>query len=63
MKMLKDAELWYNESSKAVERIHAECGICKQYSDTPSNPVVSMMSTSERGRIIAIDLKKLQDYN
>ena len=37
MKMLKDAGLWYRESSKAVERIYAECGICKQNSNTPSN--------------------------
>ena len=37
MKMLKDAGLWYRESSKAVERIYVECGICKQNSNTPSN--------------------------
>ena len=62
--MLKEAGLWSKDTSKSVDRIHEECGICKQYSNTPSNPVVSMMSASEPGKVVAVDLKekKLQDY-
>ena len=64
IKMLKEAGLWTKDISKSVDRIHEECGICKQYSNTPSNPVVSMMTASEPGKIVAVDLKekKLQDY-
>ena len=63
--MLKDAGLWFKESSKAVDRMHTECRICKQYSNTPPSLVVSMMITSEPWRLVAVDLKekKLQDYN
>ena len=39
-KMLKDAGLWSKDTAKIVDRIHEECGICKPYSNTPSNPVV-----------------------
>ena len=63
-RMLKDAGLWSKDTAKIVDRIHEECGICKQYSNTPSNPVVSMMAASEPGKIVAVDLKekKLQDF-
>ena len=63
-RMLKDVGLWSKDTAKIVDRIHEECGICKQYSNTPSNPVVSMMAASEPGKIVVVDLKekKLQDF-
>ena len=56
--MLKDAGLWTKDISLCVERIHKECSICKQFANTPSNPVVSMLPATEPGRIVAVDLKE-----
>ena len=58
--MLKDAGLWLKETSKLVDRIHEECSICKQYSNIPSNPFMSIMSTAEPGKIVAVDLKEMK---
>ena len=50
--------LWTGDTSKTVDRIHEECNICKQFSNTPSHPLVSMLAAWEPGKIVAVDLKE-----
>ena len=58
IKMLKDAGLWTTDTAQIVDRIHKECNTCKQFANTPSNPVVSMLAATEPGKIVAVDLKE-----
>ena len=62
--MLKDVGMWTKDIVDKVEKIHRECNICKQFANTPSHPVVSMLLATELGKIVVVDLKdkKLEEF-
>ena len=57
IKHLKTAGVWDEECAPHVDKIYTDCNICKQYSRTPSRPVVSLPMASEFNELVAMDLK------
>ena len=57
VKHLKSAGVWHDELATYVDRIYAECNVCKQFSRTPSRPVVSLPLAYEFNEVVSMDLK------
>ena len=57
IKLLKQAQLWDKDIRESVKKIYETCITCKQFSNTPPRPVVSLLPAANPAQIIAVDLK------
>ena len=55
---MKDAGIWRDDYESTISDIEQKYEICKKYSKTPPNPVVSMPMAKEFNEKVAMDLKQ-----
>lgn len=55
--LLKDAGQWSEKFAQTLHSICDNCNVCKQFSRTPSRPVVSLPMATTFNEMVAMDLK------
>ena len=62
--LLEKAQVWSPSVKVCLDKIHEKCKICKQFSQTPPRPVVSLPAACEFNKVITMDLKevKVKEY-